>query len=181
MIYIIIGAIIIIGIFVSKLSEKNRETEITLKEIKQKNFKMKRTIKREVTFLGDSAKYVREIEETVDPDWEIIYRKSEKWYELGFEDNFPGYGKLYDRNFEVWFCDVGSKEKKDIQSFKDRFPIQYTPKNTRKIVGANINFERLQNSKNYEVLFSGLDNNNRKRWYFGVKNSQPTGIEIVSL
>ncbi|ASV30234.1 hypothetical protein [Maribacter cobaltidurans] len=100
---------------------------------------------------------------------------------MGYEKKFPGYGKLYNRLFDVWYCDVGSKEKKDRQSHKDTFPEHYTPDNYEAITKNEINFEKLANSKDYKLLFSGLDNKNRKRWYFGIKKLEPTGIEIISL
>lgn len=129
--------------------------------------------------------------------WELVRRKSDRWNELGFGEgeNFPGYGKLYDREFDVWYCDVGSKEKKGFQKFYDRNPLHYEPKNRRRdnkinpdlkitektmssdITGEEVYFERLRNTKEYEALYSGLDEKNRKRWYFALINYKPTGIE----
>jgi len=111
--------------------------------------------------------------------WEIVHRKTKRWKELGFGDGslFPGYGQLYEREFEVWYCDVGSKEKKDVQRYYDKYPLNYGPKDCRKIVGDEISFEQLQNTKGYEGLFSGLDNIERKRWYFALIKKIPTGIE----
>ena len=111
--------------------------------------------------------------------WEIVYRKSNRWTELGFGDGdkFPGYGKLYEREFEVWYCDVGLTEKKDIQKFNDKFPLTYTPNNSSTITGENVYLDRLEKTKGYESLFSGLDQKNRKRWYFALINSSPTWIE----
>jgi len=103
--------------------------------------------------------------------WEIVYKNSERWNELGFSLKFgdgrpfPGYGKLYDGEFGVWYCDIGSTEKKNIQFHKERF--SYSPEFHR-IVGNNINFEQLTNTRGYEALFSGIDNKNNKRWYFAL-------------
>ena len=111
--------------------------------------------------------------------WETVYRKTERWKELGFGDNdlFPGYGKLFDREFKVWYCDVGSKEKKDEQLFNDRFPENYEPRNSSKIIGEGVYLDRLDNNKGFESLYSGLDNKNRKRWYFALIKTIPTWIE----
>jgi len=111
--------------------------------------------------------------------WEIVNRKTERWSELGFGDDdlFPGYGRLYDREFEVWYCDVGSKERKDVQSFQDRFPLNYGPKDYHKIAGDDTSLDQLNNTKGYEALYSGLDNKNRKRWYFALVKKTPTWIE----
>ncbi len=111
--------------------------------------------------------------------WELVNRKTKRWDELGFGDGdrFPGYGKIYDREFLAWYCDVGSKERKNIQEFKDRFPLNYRPRDSEKVVGKQIDFDQLQNKKEFEVLFSGLDKENRKRWHFGLLKKTPTGIE----
>lgn len=112
-------------------------------------------------------------------NWEVVYRKTARWEELGFGEGllFPGYGRIYERIFEVWYCDVGSKERKCIQTFKDKYPMNYSPKKSKSITGENVYLERLSNTKGYEVLFSGLDRINRKRWYFAVIDKIPTGIE----
>lgn len=112
--------------------------------------------------------------------WEVVYRNSKRWNELGFQSGelFPGYGKLYKREFEVWYSDVGSKEKKDVRKFNDKFPLNYTPNNSSEITGQNVYLERLEKTKGYQVLFSGLDQKNRKRWYFALVNAIPTWIEV---
>lgn len=111
--------------------------------------------------------------------WEIVERNSERWNELGFGDGglFPGYGKIYDREFKVWYCEVGSKEEKDQQLFHDRFPINYSPKDYRVITGEDVYVDRLNKTRGFEFLFSGLDNKNKKRWYFALVKSTPTWIE----
>lgn len=114
-----------------------------------------------------------------DSKWEIVHRKTERWTELGFGDgdNFPGYGRLYDREFKVWYCEVGSKEIKDERIIRDRFPLHYEPKNSNEITGEGVYLDRLENTKGYESLYSGLDNKNRKRWYFALMKFTPTWIE----
>ncbi len=92
-------------------------------------------------------------------------------------DNFPGYGRLYEREFKVWYSDVGSKDIKDEQIIQDRFPLHYEPKNSKNITGEGVYLDRLDNTKGYESLFSGLDNKNRKRWYFALVKFTPTWIE----
>lgn len=114
-----------------------------------------------------------------DSKWEIVRRKTERWTELGFGDgdNFPGYGRLYNREFKVWYCEVGSKEIKDERVIRDRFPLHYEPKNSKEITGEGVYLDRLDNTKGYESLYTGLDNKNRKRWYFALIKSTPTWIE----
>lgn len=135
-------------------------------------------------------------ESTYTTKWELVRRKSDRWKELGFGEGetFPGYGKLYDREFDVWYCDIGSKDKKDIQKFYDRNPLHYEPKDRQRdinqtsiqnninkmrseITGEGVCLERLLNTKEYEALYTGIDNKNRKRWYFALTKFTPTGIE----
>lgn len=111
--------------------------------------------------------------------WEVVHRKTERWTELGFgdDDKFPGYGRLYEREFEVWYCEIGSKERKDIQKFSDKYPLNYDPRDYQKIVGEGVYIEALTNSKDYEALYTALDNKNRKRWYFALICKKPLWIE----
>lgn len=111
--------------------------------------------------------------------WVVVHRKTTRWTELGFGDgdDFPGYGKLYDREFKVWYCDVGSKEAKGERIFRDRFPLHSQPKNSKAITGEGVHLDRLNNTKGYESLFTGLDDKNRKRWYFALVEFTPTWIE----
>jgi len=116
---------------------------------------------------------------TDDSKWEIVHRKTTRWTELGFGDgdSFPGYGRLYDREIKAWYCDIGSKEVKEEQIIQDQFPLHYEPKNSEKITGEGVYLDRLDNTKGYESLFTGLDNKNRKRWYFALVKFTPTWIE----
>ena len=97
---------------------------------------------------------------------------------FGDGDKFPGYGKLYNREFKVWFCNVGSKEKNNVQIFKDRNPLNYQPNNYEKITGPDVRLDKILDRK--KTTFSGLDNKNRKRWYFIEDNHTPTWIETTS-
>lgn len=114
-------------------------------------------------------------------DWEIIPKNSERWKQLGYDkgDMFPGYGKLYNREFEVWYCDVGSKERKGLQRIADVFPLNYDPKDYARITGSDVCLNWLQRTGDYETLKTGLDAKNRKRWYFGLVKYTPTGIELT--
>lgn len=113
--------------------------------------------------------------------WEIVPKNSERWNQLGYGkgDLFPGYGKLYNREFEVWYCDVGSKERKGLQRITDVFPLNYDPKDYARITGSDVYLDWLQRTGDYETLKTGLDTKNRKRWYFGLVKYTPTGIEVT--
>lgn len=116
---------------------------------------------------------------TDDYKWEIVHRKTKRWDDLGFGDGyyFPGYGRIYEREFKVWYCDVGSKEVREAQIIKDRHTLGYYPENSKKITGDDVYLDELYNTKGYEYLYTGLDSKNRKRWYFALIKSTPTWIE----
>jgi hypothetical protein len=137
---------------------------------------------------AENTKHVIDLEvstltaEATDNDnnrWEVVRRKTARWTELGFgdNDNFPGYGKLYEREFKVWYCEIGSKERRDIHKFTDKYPLNYDPRDYQKIVGEGVYVEQLVNSKKYEALYTALDNKNRKRWYFALINKKPLWIQ----
>jgi len=115
---------------------------------------------------------------------EKVYRKTDRWKELGFGDDveFPGYGKIYKREFNVWYVDVGSKEKKGETTLKDHRVLQYEPipLEVQRITGSNFIIDERERTEGYKSLFTGLDQKNRKRWYFGLKEAEPTGIETFS-
>lgn len=155
-----------------------------------------RPSQRAVQFTVTTNAKTDNVESSDTTKWELVRRKSDRWKELGFGEGetFPGYGKLYDREFDVWYCDIGSKDKKDIQKFYDRNPLHYEPKDRQRdmtqtsiqnninkmrseITGEGVYLERLHNTKEYEALYTGLDNKNRKRWYFALTKFTPTGIE----
>jgi len=161
MIYIIIIAVVIFALLVI-IGKRNEKIN---KGISGVNFQVS-------TNTNDT------IDKEIDK-WEIVYRKTNRWAELGFGDDqdFPGYGRLYDRFFEVWYCDIGSKEKKDIYNYQDKFPLNYYPKEYEKITGENVYLEKLNNSKGYKELFTGLDNKNRRRWYFALLETKPLWVQ----
>lgn len=155
-----------------------------------------RPSQRAVQFTVTTNAKTDKLENSDTTKWELVRRKSDRWKELGFGEGetFPGYGKLYDREFDVWYCDIGSKDRKDIQKFYDRNPLHYEPKDRQRdmtqtsiqnniskmrseITGEGVYLERLHNTKEYEALYTGLDNKNRKRWYFALTKFTPTGIE----
>lgn len=130
-----------------------------------------------------SVSYNFQTDSTLIPDdnskWEIVHRKTERWTELGFGDgdNFPGYGRVYAREFKIWYCDVGSKVERGMQILKDKHTMGYYPENIKKITGDDVYFDELFNTKGYETLHTGLDKKNRKRWYVALVKYSPTYIE----
>lgn len=150
-----------------------------------------RPSQRAVQFTVTTNAKTDKVENTDTTKWELVRRKSDRWKELGFGEGetFPGYGKLYDREFDVWYCDIGSKDKKAIQKFYDRNPLHYEPKDRQRtsssnnglkmsseITGEGVILERLHNTKEYEALYTGLDKRYRKRWYFALTKFKPTGL-----
>lgn len=109
--------------------------------------------------------------------WYFAIVKSERIKGTAKIDNFPGYGRLYERTFDLWYCEVGSKERKGIKQFTDKYPLHYSPRDYNQEVGENVFLEQLNNNKEYEILYSGLDSRERKRWYFGLVSKKPLWIQ----
>lgn len=179
MTYVVIIAVILIIIYFSKAADtdkKNRQSKST-RTNNDIDLYTAATWRENKTQTSSSNKTSSPIQDN--QKWELVRRKSERWNQLGFGEgeNFPGYGKLYDREFEVWYIEVGSKEKKNTQTYRDRNPLHYDPKKSESITGEGVFLERLFNTKEYESLYSGLDKKNRKRWYFALIKYSPTGIE----
>jgi hypothetical protein len=42
--------------------------------------------------------------------------------------------------------------------------------------GKGLNFDSLDRKQGYKTLLTTVDNKNRKRWYFGLKETKPTYI-----
>jgi hypothetical protein len=156
-ILIIVILIIIIILFSASKNRKKRKDSVSFQvEVKSHKQKEERNSK-----------------------WEIVHRKTKRWEELGFGDDdlFPGYGRLYERKFKAWYYDIGTKDEKNIQYINDRYPLNYEPKDYEKITGQNVYLEYLSNTKGYDALYTGLDNKNRKRWYFALVSKKPLWIE----
>lgn len=162
-----------------KINNKSPKTATNLKKCRLDEIKVLLDRKPD-SELGFDIKAV--INSPIDNDsdkWEIVHRKTDRWNELGFGDNdkFPGYGRIYEREFEVWNCEIGSKERKDLMRFTDKYPLNYDPKNYHEIVGEGVYLEQLSNTKDYNALYTALDNKNRKRWYFALISSKPLWIQ----
>lgn len=181
MTYVIIIAIIFIIIYFSKAADTDKKKRQTKSTKNNNDIDLYTAATWRETKTQTPTSYSNKTSSPIQDNqtWELVRRKSERWKQLGFGEgeNFPGYGKLYDREFEVWYIEVGSKEKMSVQVYRDRNPLHYDPKNSKNITGEDVYLERLFNTKEYESLYSGLDKKNRKRWYFALIKYSPTGIE----
>ena len=113
--------------------------------------------------------------------WKLVERKSDEWYENGFGDKelFPGYGKIYLRTFDVWYCKIGSKDKNEQPEYKDKAILKFYNGifgGYEQLKGKELTFESLSKTQGYIELITAIDNKERKRWYFGLKQTDPTYI-----
>ncbi|WP_291098159.1 MULTISPECIES: hypothetical protein [unclassified Flavobacterium] len=90
---------------------------------------------------------------------------------------FPGYGKIYNRIFYIWFQEFNSQEKKGMREYKDIGCDKYQePFFTENFTnGISIN-NQLDRTKGYLKLFNIRDGKNRRTWYAGLKDLEFTGI-----
>ncbi|MDX2362386.1 MAG: hypothetical protein QNK23_16375 [Crocinitomicaceae bacterium] len=112
---------------------------------------------------------------------ETVHYKSDRYADLFGRGKdcsyFPGYGEIHNRTFEVWFQKTNSKEKSDIQIYKDIANVTYAQPVYIEKVTNGINMpDELERTKGYLKLFKGKDVKNRRTWYAGFVESEFTGI-----
>ncbi|NCX95251.1 MAG: hypothetical protein EBX41_02360 [Chitinophagia bacterium] len=89
---------------------------------------------------------------------------------------FPGYGKIYNRTFDIWYQEFNSQEKNGMREYKDIGCDKYGPFFTNHLTGKNIIHNELIRTKGYLKLFNVRDEKNRRTWYAGLKDLEFTGI-----
>lgn len=89
---------------------------------------------------------------------------------------FPGYGKIYNREYELWYQETGQKEQKGLITYKDIGTEKYPPFFTDSYTENYEINNRLQNAKGYIALFNVRDNKLKRTWYAGLKSIEFTGI-----
>ncbi len=121
------------------------------------------------------------IEPLLNGQTETVYYKTNRFADLFGRGKdcsyFPGYGEIHNRTFEVWFQETNTKDKKEIQIYKDIANVTYAqPVYIEKITNGISTTEELERSKGYMKLFKGKDIKNRGTWYAGMIESEFTGI-----
>ena len=110
----------------------------------------------------------------------IIYYKTDEYAELfgrgAHCSYFPGYGKIYNRTFEIWYQQTGSKEKLELQEYFDIGVERNQPFFVEEITGGVLISNNLERTKGYLKLWNGRDQKNNKTWYAGLKNIEYTNI-----
>lgn len=113
---------------------------------------------------------------------EIVYYKTDRYAELFGRGKdvsyFPGYGKIYNRSFEIWYRKTGSKNKEGLMKHHDIGIIDkdYGPFFIEKITGGRIFNNRLERTSGYLKLYNIRDDKNGLTWYAGLKDAEFTGI-----
>ncbi|OFX19491.1 MAG: hypothetical protein A2033_08005 [Bacteroidetes bacterium GWA2_31_9] len=90
---------------------------------------------------------------------------------------FPGYGKIYNRTFDIWFQEFNLQEKKGMREYKDigcdKYQVPFFTENYTN--GIRI-YNQLERTKSYLKLYNGRDEKSRRTWYAGLKYLEFTGI-----
>lgn len=121
------------------------------------------------------------IEPLPNDETEIVNYKSDRFADLFGRGKdcsyFPGYGKIFNRTFEIWYKSIGSKIKEGLIEYKDIGVDSYSgPFFPEKITnGVYIN-NPLEKKLGYLKLFNTRDDKNNKTWYAGLKDIEFTGI-----
>lgn len=90
---------------------------------------------------------------------------------------FPGYGKIYNRTFDIWYQEFNSQEKNGMREYKDIGCDKYQePFFTENFTNGNRINNQLERTKGYLKLFNVRDEKNRRTWYAGLKDLEFTGI-----
>jgi hypothetical protein len=112
---------------------------------------------------------------------ELVKYKSERFAELfgrgTFCSYFPGYGKLFNKTFDVWFEAVKSDEKQNLIEYRDIYTLMRgSPHFEDKIeTGLRFYHELSRNKKGYLSLYKS-NTKNKITWYAGIKKLEFTGI-----
>lgn len=165
---VIVIALLVIIIFISTMIRK--KTQFGSIELEGKRYID--TLSADIETKGNT-----DIE--IPKGWILVERKSNEWFKYGFSDGieFPGYGEVYYRTFDVWYRNVGQKEKYEQPAFTDRGVLHYRFKLCGEypaFKGKELHFEILDKKQGYHFLMTAIDPSERKRWYFGLKSYKPT-------
>ena len=111
---------------------------------------------------------------------EIVNYKTDRYADLFGRGKdcsyFPGYGKIYNRTFEIWYQEFGSKEKKNIIEYKDIGAIYQPPFFTEEMTEGWLINNELERKQGFEKLYNIRVVKTRKTWYAGLKSYEFTGI-----
>jgi hypothetical protein len=112
---------------------------------------------------------------------EIVKYKTDRYAELFGRGKdcsyFPGYGKIFNRTFEIWYREVGSKDKQGLIVYKDIGNDTYEALFfAERITNGVLINNKLERTLGYLKLYNSRDDKNNKTWYAGLKDIEFTGI-----
>ena len=189
-----IFVIIIVGIiiyFIGKNKQKNKPSEKpktlpkqkVIKEIKEDEELSKLKKKYPLWYSSENTIgicYKNKNSLKISDSEEIVYYKSDRYAQLfgrgAHCSYFPGYGKIYNRIFEVWYQNVGEKEKLGIQTYSDIGIERNQPFFADEITNGIIISNELERTKGFLKLWNARDQKNNKNWYAGLKDLEYTNI-----
>ena len=92
---------------------------------------------------------------------ENVFYKTDRYAELFGRGKdcsyFPGYGKIYNRCFEIWYQDFGTKDKKNISEYQDIGAEYLPPLFTEEKTGYHLINNELKSKQTFLKLFNIRD------------------------
>ena len=124
--------------------------------------------------VGECFKKER-IEPLANNSEETVHYKSDRYAELFGRGKdcsyFPGYGRICNRTFTMWYQETGSTEKKGLRKYKDIANDSYqAPVYIEDFTNGILVTNELSRTQGFKKLFNGRDEKNRKTWYAGLEH-----------
>lgn len=112
--------------------------------------------------------------------WEIVSLDSERWTELEIspDERVSSFGKLYHKTFKIWCQEVGSKQRINERIIKDRYTSRKLPRDLDQLLEHKPYLKALDKTSGHLALYSGVENERRRRWYVALIEMVPTWIQI---
>lgn len=122
----------------------------------------------------------KEIIPLIKNETEIVNNKTDRYTELFGRGRgcryFPGYGKIYNRAFKIWFQDYNSTEMKLVQDYFD-IGVEYLPPFfSEEISDGHRIHNELERTRGYLKLYNVRVDKTKRTWYAGLKHLEFTGI-----
>lgn len=89
---------------------------------------------------------------------------------------FPGYGKIFNRTFEIWHQEFGSKERQGQIDYMDIGTDREPPFFTEEITEGHRIYNGLLKTQGFLKLYNVRVEKTRKTWYAGLKDLEFTGL-----
>lgn len=122
----------------------------------------------------------KKIAPLVKNETEIVNYKTDRYTELFGRGNdcsyFPGYGKICNREFNIWYQNYNSTEMQLVQDYFD-IGVEYLPPFfSEEISDGHCIHNNLERTRGYLKLYNVRVDKTNRTWYAGLKHLEFTGI-----